>query len=178
MTDEKKPVYGFFVHTKEDTSFSSGKDLTVKLYMVTLENGKIKNLSGSFGDPLGDFTIRAFVFGTYDYHGSHDTYFDPCGKVEYSDAKRYVKTFAKLEKGLAKLNETYGSTNSFGETVARIAKVLGVKNVIFEKEHYGSSYDDNIHTILKPGEAVWKLDSIIRDWKVKNPTPNKEASNG
>ncbi len=172
----EKKVYGLILRTKEDAGLYGSHDMTVTLDIVTVESGwKIRNMSRSYGDePLGDFAVKAYLSDKYEGVNAEGAFFD-CYKVDARDARNMAKVFAKLEKGLAKLNAQLGYAQDFGSQVARIAIALDIPHIIRTKEaRFGSTnYDDQQHAILTVGEGVGMLNRVVAEFRDKYPLPVK-----
>jgi hypothetical protein len=179
MTDAKKPAYGLLIETKESTAFDT--TLVVTLRVVTInDKGQVRNPSD---DPLTDFALRAYVAPKGE-HISVDYAFYDLFAVEERDIRRMAPVFAKLRKGLERLNKKFGriygngngySGYGFGDQVARIANVLGIENIVRQNTRQGSSYDDNEFSFFGIGDGVPVLNRVVTAWRTKQaPTERQE----
>jgi len=174
MEKIEKKVYGFFIHTKEELGLYGAYDLTITLDTVSIESGyKIRNLSRSYGEePLADFQVKAHVSQNYEGITAEGSYYD-LYKVDARDARNMLSTFAKLDKGLAKLIAQFGYAKDYGQQVSRIATALGITSIIRTKPSASTNYDDQDHQFFTIGESVSLLNRIVEEFRVKHPLPVK-----
>lgn len=175
MTNKTRPVYGLLIHTKDETDkyYNNEATLTVTLAVVkVIEGRKLRNPSTTDGDELADFKVREFINEKYDFVHPEGAFFDAY-KVEKRDAKRMLKVYNTLDKNLAKQSAKFGSAQSFGAQVARIAAALGIEYVIRQETNGGSNYDDSEYRFSSIGDGVYILDRIVADWREKHPLPVK-----
>lgn len=171
MEKTDKKTYAFIIRTKEELSLYGSHDLTITLDTVSVESGKIRNISRSYGEePLADFQVKAYVTEKYEGVTAEGAYFD-LYKVGKGDAKNMLATFAKLDKGTDKLNTQLGYARDYGAQVARIATALGITSIIRTKPSASSNYDDQSHQHFTIGQGVAILNSIVDEFRVRHPLP-------
>ena len=103
--------------------------------------------------------------GTREWSRYWEARFHDCYSVRESRAEAMLATLRKLRKGLDKANEeAFGEASTFGQHVARCAKVLGIRQVGFFAPRGGMWASGEKIRFVGLGEAVSYIDSRMRDW--------------
>jgi len=88
-------------------------------------------------------------------------------KVDMREAERMYKTLARIDRALDKIRETEGWAQSFGQTVNRLARVLGAKYVLVMRSREAIERTGEKYQWLSLGDAVFHIDYLTRDWMQK-----------
>jgi len=89
-------------------------------------------------------------------------------KIGYARAQRMVATLHKVSNGLAKLERDMGAPQTFGDYMARVAKVLGVKRTAWPtRENPNVSYDQNEYQFGTVGDGVGIVRNRMIEWGSK-----------
>lgn len=123
--------------------------LSLWAYPVMLANtGEIRNFStvGFDADPLGDLHVSAQLDGgtaneqAYGFKVEYREAFS----VDLARADAMLKTLRKVERGLERIRSELGYAESYPAYLARVAKVLGIKQFGWRVgERDGSLYEQN-----------------------------------
>lgn len=107
---------------------------------------RVRPIDGVYGDEVASHagtiytrhlsvSLRVYAPTSHEaqraWHGDPElAYEQPCGRaiVAY-EARAMTKTFAAIERALARAAEKYGAPSSYDENVRRIATVLGAESV-------------------------------------------------
>ncbi len=100
---------------------------TIEAYPVHMEDGKVRNFSGSSYDPEPLADLRISAQGQLPDGSEYGL------RAEYRDvfaanlprAEVMVKTLRKIERGVAKLDAQFGTSYDFAHFLAKIAHILG-----------------------------------------------------
>lgn len=172
-TTEETPELRFVISFEDDQDYGLGRSLRVTANAVhEFADGRIRNPdSSSFSaDPFADFRVTAHM-------GKDNTGFvwgEPEVKpytVRVRDAERILKTLRKVDKGLAKLREEFGSTDDFATHLGRIAKIAKAGKNPFLVKTGGpdsGSYDDQQYSHFDVDVLRMRLDRIVKEWREKH----------
>src|SRR5207244_4793347 len=84
--------------------------------------------------------------------------------VNASEAATMQKTFAKLERGMAKAESDYGRPATFGAYVQRVAKVLGIKQIGFYPPSDDMWANGRAIDFVNLSDGARRIDGLIWDW--------------
>jgi hypothetical protein len=73
-------------------------------------------------------------------------------------AEGMVRTFKIVEDGLGRLEDQFGAPTTFGQYMARLSKVLGVKKFLFPAQAAGSSAAASVEV----REAISRIDMLSK----------------
>lgn len=160
------------------TSFDGKAMLTLTLYPVRTEDGRVVNFSGynpaAGGLRLTDLQIVERCFESEKGERRAPDYFN---RPRYEDATvetaeqatAMARTLTTITRRLDGMKEQLGAPKTFGAYVARIATAIKATHVLFARDTRGWGHSDANYEWLKPGEAGARIDGIINDWA--NPDP-------
>ena len=132
--------------------------LRLEARAIHLEDGQVRNIRSSLVEEdsgFADFVIGASASRdmgerTYGWSAEYrDVY-----SVDRQTAQAMAKHLAKVERGMAKLTERYGYTDSFSAYMLRVVDVLKVKQFIaWRSEPQSWNYDSGDYYFLSPTAA-------------------------
>ena len=105
---------------------------------------------------LADYLDRAFTDWT--------VAFDADGLTLYK-MEQALPTLKKIDTGIARINNEYGTAGSLGRYVQRVAKVLGIRYVGFYPPKGQSTWASGERIrFVEPADAAYMIDDKLRQW--------------
>jgi len=170
--------------TEADKWRDNEPTLRITAKFVKLEDGHIRNLSDSSYDdnemPFADLQVTAFLDAsslrtdpTVRLWGNYPE-FRSVFSVEARRARAMAATMNRIERGEAKLSERFGTPATFGERLARIADVLGVKTfLVWYTEPTGvwGDYDSGVFDTRDAASVIGWIANAEREFRKSVVTP-------
>lgn len=118
----------------------------------------------SYGETryLADLQIRGYLSPE---HPERETYawyteYEHAYFIQACDAERMYKTLASVEKSIERARERDGSCATFGHYVLRVAKALGISQIVRKSAHYAGEYQR-----LTLAQGQYAVDNLIFTWR-------------
>jgi len=95
--------------------------------------------------------------------------------VGVAKARRMAKTLDRIERGLAKLQESRGYVRGFGDYCGRVAEILGCTGIAVERSTAGK-YDGQKWDWLSIGDGVNRIAYRIAQWQAEARKPETSST--
>lgn len=92
------------------------------------------------------------------------TYYDQPFHVDSSLANKHAKTFARLERGLAKIRDAEGECKSFGQHCNRIARIIGATWIAVRNDSEQTARTGDEYAWRTIGDGVSSIDNLTWSW--------------
>ena len=86
--------------------------------------------------------------------------------IGVAKARRMAKTLERIERGLAKFQESRGYIHGFGDYCGRIAEILGCTGIAIERPTAGK-YDGQKYDWLSVGDGINRIAHRIATWQAE-----------
>jgi len=176
MSEKKKDTIVLRVIAREDKSYYHTFKLDVDI--LTLEEN-----SRMYGD---DFTTKSQSYPEnmaqyYQYlqlscmtfhdnvepSNNADLAYSQPYKVDMREAERMYKTLSRIDRAFDKIRESEGWAQSFGQSVNRLARVLGAKHILVRRSPEAEARAGDKYQWLNLSDAVTHIDWLTREWMEK-----------
>lgn len=97
-------------------------------------------------------------------------------KGDLRTLKRMVKTLEHIERKLGKLGEVRGYARSYGETLGRLAEVLGCQGMAFQKSATHAERSGQRYRWTSIGDGVNEANNAIYQWQREALDQDAEVS--